>query len=92
MNRKQATFEETLKIEYAIREYAHRFCFRHKLDLKAIINTHSKKKQIVRSRRQLILNIKLRMAVQNKHIASALGLTAATVSLALVESRKGVVL
>ena len=91
VNREKHTFEESLKIKHAIEEYADRYCYRNNLNLKHIINTSSKKKRIVKSRRELIVNIKLRMEVQNKHIASALKMTPATISLALIKSRKGVV-
>jgi hypothetical protein len=86
INRDAETFEEVEKIKYTISEYADRYCMVNELCLEEIMNTKSRNKEVVAARRGLIYNIKLKMDVQNKHIASALGLTAATVSLALIKS------
>lgn len=88
INRGKNTFEETAKIKNSIRKYANRFCLANNLNLIELTNTRSKQKELVKYRRRLIVNIKILMAVQNKHIASALGLTPATVSLALIKAGK----
>lgn len=83
VNRKRITLDEEKRAENIIRDFAMLFCIVNDISFYTIMNTRTKKPEIVRERRRLIKRIKRRFGAPNKRISNAIGLKPATVSLAL---------